>query len=442
MRRLIIVLLVIIVLALISPAITGSVAQEQFHRSLAELEKMIPGLAFEETQSDSGWFSSTNTQELVLMGMADDESGQDQRSGIFLYTEVFHGPLIFVMGDPDLPVISFGAAVTRSRISFIDEDEETVELPGGIYNRIAYDGSGSLSVIFDAMAEELPGQNGSGGATLNWEGAQLQVDYSSGIEHLESIGHIQPLVITSADGEFRLGEIKFDSSADYSEYDIWIGSSSTSIEELTIIGATADMPQSFSMKGMTLFAQNTLEQGRMTSKITLSIADLEMNGIADNSLQFAISANLDAETLKQMKDTLASQDLADPAAALALRGDGMGLVTAGLAVEISELQINTANGDAQMVFQLEIPPSDLTGEAAAMSAIFSMSADADLRISRSLFDYVLQSNPLMAPQMNALLMSGMLIEQGGQLTMVAIYDGGLLTVNGMPIPLPSRGIFY
>lgn len=436
MRRLIIALLVIIVLALVSPAITGSVAQEQFHRSLAELEEMMPGLVFEEIQADSGWFSSTSKQELVLAGMASGGSGQDQHSGIFLETEIFHGPLILGMGDADLPVFSFAAAVTRSRISFIDENEETVELPGGIYNEIAYDGSGSLSVIFYAMEEELPGKTGSGGATLNWDGAQLQVDYSSGIGHLESVGHVQPLVITSADGELRLGEIKFDSSADHSEYDIWIGNSTTSIEEMTVIGATADLPQSFSMKGMTLFGQNSLDQGRLTGNFNLSIADLEMNGIADNSVQFAMSANVDAETIKQLKNTLKGQNMGDPAAALALQNDGMGLVTAGLAVEISELQIKTANGDARILFQLEIPPSDLAGEAAAMNAIFSMSADADLRISRSLFDYVLQSNPLMAPQMNALLMSGMLIEQGEQLTMVAIYDGGLLTVNGMPIPLP------
>ena len=436
MRRLIIVLLVIIVLALVSPAITGSVAQEQFQRSLAELEEMMPGLIFEETQADSGWFSSTSTQELVLPGMADGGSGEDQRSGIFLETEIFHGPLILGIGDADLPAISFGAAVTRSRISFVDENEKTVKLPGGIYNVIAYDGSGSLSVFFDAMEEEFPGQTGSGRATLNWDGAQLQVDYSSGIEHVESFGHIQPLVITTADGEFRLGEIKFDSSADFSEYDIWIGNSTTSIEEMTVTGATANLPQSFSMNGMTLFGQNSLDDGRLTGNFKLSIADLEMNGIADNSVQFAMSANLDAETIKQLRNTLKGQRMGDPAAALALQSDGMGLVTAGLAVEISELQINTAKGDARILFQLEIPPSDLTGEAAAMSAIFSMSADADLRISRSLFDYVLQSNPLMAPQMNALLMSGMLIEQGEQLTMVAIYDGGLLTVNGMPIPLP------
>ena len=156
MRRLIIVLLVIIVLALVSPAITGSVAQEQFQRSLAELEEMMPGLIFEETQADSGWFSSTSTQELVLPGMADGGSGEDQRSGIFLETEIFHGPLILGIGDADLPAISFGAAVTRSRISFVDENEKTVKLPGGIYNVIAYDGSGSLSVFFDAMEEILP----------------------------------------------------------------------------------------------------------------------------------------------------------------------------------------------------------------------------------------------------------------------------------------------
>ena len=66
----------------------------------------------------------------------------------------------------------------------------------------------------------------------------------------------------------------------------------------------------------------------------------------------------------------------------------------------------------------------------------SMPPGGSLRISRSLFDFVSRSNPVMAQQMTALLQTGMLIDEGEQLTLEALYDGGLLTVNGMPIPLP------
>ena len=402
----------------------------------------MTGLVFEETQEESGWFGSANTQELVFKAMLIKEDGsvEDQHSGIFLETEIFHGPVIFGMGDPDLPAVSFGAAITRSRVSFIEGDEAPVELPGGIYNRISYDGSGSLSVIFESFSEEFGNKAAADSATITWEGGRLDVDYDTGLSHVEFVGLIRPLIVVSDDGEFRLGEINFESSTDYSDFGIWIGNSTTSIEELTVVGSAAGLRKAFSLKGMIVSGSSRIDQGRLTGKVTLSIADLEMDDFADNTVQFSMSVDADAETIGRLKESMSGRMSADPEMSLAVAKNmqevGMELLVRGLAFDISKLQINTAHGDARLVFQLEIPESELSGEAATMNALLSMSANSDLHISRSLFDYISQSNPLMAQQMMALLQTGMLIDQGEQLTMVAIYDGGLLTVNGMPIPLP------
>ncbi|MCH8929741.1 MAG: DUF945 family protein [Proteobacteria bacterium] len=442
MRRLLIVLLVIVVLVLASPALTRSGAEKQFHRSLADLEELVPGLLFEETQADSGWFKSVNTQELVFKDMliAEDGSVEDQHSGIFVETEIFHGPVIFGMGDPDMPAIDFALATTRTRVSYVDGDKEPVEFPGGIYNRISFDGSGSLSLVFESLSEEFSNKAADGGATITWEGAHLEVDYDAGLSHVETVGLIKPLSIVSADGEFRLGEISFSSSADYSDFGFWVGSSTTRVAALTVVESSAEIPTAFSLKGMTISGDSGIEQGRLTGSVTLSIADLEMNDIAGNSVQLAMSADIDAATVGRLKNALEEQDLANAEASAevpeALQDAGMELLAAGLTLEISELQINTAQGDARFVIRFEIPASDLSGEAAVMNAIFSMSAESSLQISRSLFDYVSRRNPVMAQQMTALLQTGMLIDEGEQLTLEALYDGGLLTVNGMPIPLP------
>ena len=436
------VLMMFVVLALVSPLLTGSLAGKQFYRSLADLEELVPGLLFEETQADSGWFKSVNTQELVFKDMlvAEDGSVADQHSGIFVATEIFHGPLIFGMGDPNMPAVSFAIAATRTRVSYVDGDKEPVEFPGGIYNRISFDGSGSLSLVFEALSEEFGNKAGDGGATITWEGAHLEVDYDAGLSHVETVGLIKPLSIVSADGEFRLGEISFSSSAEHSDFGFWVGSSTTRVEALTVVESSAEIPTAFSLKGMTISGDSGIEQGRLTGSVTLSIADLEMNDIAGNSVQLSMSADVDAATVGRLKNALEEQDLANAEASAevpaALQDAGMELLAAGLTLEISELQINTAQGDARFVIRFEIPASDLSGEAAVMNAIFSMSAESSLRISRSLFDFVSRSNPVMAQQMTALLQTGMLIDEGEQLTLEALYDGGLLTVNGMPIPLP------
>ncbi|MFB3064423.1 MAG: DUF945 family protein, partial [Gammaproteobacteria bacterium] len=182
------------------------------------------------------------------------------------------------------------------------------------------------------------------------------------------------------------------------------------------------------------------EQGRLTGSVNLSISDLEMNAIAGSSVQFAMTAEVDAATIGRLKNALETRNPANTEDSAEVPADlqdaGMDLLAAGLSLEISELQINTVQGDARFALRIDIPASDLSGEAVVMNALFSMSAESKLRISRSLFDFVSQSNPVMAPQMMALLLSGMLIDEGEQLTLMAIYDGGLLTVNGMPIPLP------
>lgn len=436
------VLMMFVVLALVSPLLTGSLAGKQFYRSLADLEELVPGLLFEETQADSGWFKSVNTQELVFKDMlvAEDGSVADQHSGIFVATEIFHGPLIFGMGDPNMPAVNFAIAATRTRVSYVDGDKEPVEFPGGIYNRISFDGSGSLSLVFETLSEEFGNKAADGGATITWEGAHLEVDYDAGLSHVETVGLIKPLSIVSADGEFRLGEISFSSSAEHSDFGFWVGSSTARVETLTVVESLAEIPTAFSLKGMTISADSGIEQGRLTGSVTLSIADLEMNDIAGNSVQLSMSADVDAATVGRLKNALEEQDLANAEASAevpaALQDAGMELLAAGLTLEISELQINTAQGDARFVIRFEIPASDLSGEAAVMNAIFSMSAESSLRISRSLFDFVSRSNPVMAQQMTALLQTGMLIDEGEQLTLEALYDGGLLTVNGMPIPLP------
>ena len=442
MRRLLVVFLIIVVLALVSPTLTRSVAQKQFHRSLADLEELVPGLLFEETQADSGWFKSVNTQELVFKNMliAQDGSVEDQHSGIFVETEIFHGPLIFGMGDSDLPAISFAAAITRSRVSYVDGDEEPVELPGGIYNRISYDGSGSLSLVFESLSEEFGKKAAAGGATITWEGAHLEVDYDAGLSHLESVGLIKPLRIASTDGELRIGEISFESTADYNDFGFWTGSSTTRVEELAVVGSSAEFPAAFSLQEMTMSGDSGIEQDRLTGSITLSIADLQINDIADSSVRFAMSAEVDAAIVGRLKNALEAQNPANAGVngevPAVLQDAGMEVLAAGVSFEISELQINTAQGDARFALRIDIPASDLSGQAAVINALFSMSAESSLRISRSLFDYVSGKNPAMAQQMTALLQAGMLIDEGEQLTMVAIYDGGLLTVNGMPIPLP------
>ena len=125
------VLMMFVVLALVSPLLTGSLAGKQFYRSLADLEELVPGLLFEETQADSGWFKSVNTQELVFKDMlvAEDGSVADQHSGIFVAPEIFRGPLIFGMGDPNMPPVSFAIAATRARLRYVSGANKPVHFP-------------------------------------------------------------------------------------------------------------------------------------------------------------------------------------------------------------------------------------------------------------------------------------------------------------------------
>ncbi len=443
MRRILIVLVVLVVLAMISPALTGSIAAKQYRSSLELVEEKLPGLEFEEVSYDRGWFSSKTRQELVFTDfqIGEDGSVSDQHSGIFLDTEILHGPLIMGTGDPHMPALSFGAVITRTTVTFAADGKDPFVLPGGIYHHIAFNGDSSLRFIFDQVSQKFGEEDERNAASFTWDGAQIDIRYDAGVTHIESEGSISPLSIEAPDGFIRLGEIRLYSSADYTDFGIWVGGSSVDLAEIIVSGKGSNGQERVAITGMSVSSDVRLEEDRYFAEVNLDIADLDFSEMQNTSLNLEMSArDLDAATLGQIQQFLANGNLAgeDTAAVLTfeLQQYGMTLLAKGLGLSISDLEVRTEQGDLVFALDIDIPESRLNGEAAAMNAMLSLSAKSTLRLDRSLYEHIARSNPLMQQQLDALLQSGMLIEEGERLVLSAEYGGGLLTVNGLPMPIP------
>ncbi len=65
-----------------------------------------------------------------------------------------------------------------------------------------------------------------------------------------------------------------------------------------------------------------------------------------------------------------------------------------------------------------------------------MTANADVRMPATLFEYM----QLMNPQAGTLVTMGFLQRDGDDFVMIAEYAQGLLNVNGAPMPIPMPGM--
>jgi hypothetical protein len=99
---------------------------------------------------------------------------------------------------------------------------------------------------------------------------------------------------------------------------------------------------------------------------------------------------------------------------------------------INSFDVRLPQGNWQSSLSLEWPASDPDEPFVLPSFLLRLDASADLRVSRAVYNDIVQA----MPDANYLLAAGFLQASGDELTMTANFSGGLLTVNGAPMPIP------
>ena len=154
----------------------------------------------------------------------------------------------------------------------------------------------------------------------------------------------------------------------------------------------------------------------------------EFSVVADISL-----ARADAAAIGALKAALEAQGAnPDPGQMFAAVEDDLKrLLASGLEMRFDQFDVTLPMGTVKTKLDFTVAEND-SATFDWTSLLLATKASADISVPEALVDMALQMNP----QAGAVVGMGFLQKSGDTYEMKALYEKGLLTINGAPMPIP------
>ncbi len=442
MKKVIIAVLVLLALVLlIMPGAVGVLAENQFRALSGNLDSEAPGLQLLIEDYERGWFSSRARYRLSLEQPVMEASLKevlDEFPGmpaLVNEAEIFHGPILFAALGREGVSLAPVLAQSFDEISIAPGDNELITLPARVITRLAIAGPHSNHISVARYQHAFDQAGGAG--TLTWGGMNLRTHFNAELNHVAVEGQIDSIDISSDKFLFRAGPVTVHSQNSLTEYGLWVGDG-----QLTWAGMRLDASDkaAFAMGELVAEADSNIKAGKMHQGLQVSLADISINGWQGGPGKLVFSAEkLDAKALGKLVDLLRQlawrdEKITSSAAVMPVVFPQIqALLAGGPQLAVPELSFGTADGVLSFTGELVFPES--TPEA-AFAFITGLTGNAQLRLPVALTDSMATLNPQAEAGLRALRNAGFLVSKGNELVLDAAVKGGLLTVNGQPIPLP------
>lgn len=437
MKRWIIVLLIALALILLlSPGIVGRLAEKSVDENLAWVDDENDDVVIESERFDRGWFSSEGRHRVSLregaasslLGFSVDPTG-GQAVALIIDTHFDHGLVpVTSMGREEGTLLP-SLASTVSTLQIDRGDGELVDLPGTVYSVIGLGGESTFRYLMES------GEQVAGNTSTAWSGADLTIAASPDHRVLSLVGSVLPLSVETYGVTTRVGGLNVDLEQDRSRYRFGIGSLELDVDSVSVHSSGT---QDSGFSRLELKTDSELEDNRVSGNGTLKLTEL----FVPNAGTFDVSADIelddiDAGALVAIGTALRNSNRGGYApgleAALPSIASQLEMLAArGGHFAINSFDVRLPQGNWQSSLSLEWPASDPDEPFVLPSFLLRLDASADLRVSRAVYNDIVQA----MPDANYLLAAGFLQASGDELTMTANFSGGLLTVNGAPMPIP------
>ena len=411
MRRIVLTLIVLIALACLAPKAFGLLVIGHHDRLVAGMAERLRGAELVAQETDSGWLTTrtrhrlrvTDPSSSLLIADLTGRPGIDGDPAIVVESRIAHGPWPLFEGKP-------GLARMHSRLS-IDIGGDLIPVPGGAVTDIALDGSGTSTMEFQRLDTTVEG----GASVLIWDGANLDVAFGPDLEHIESSGQVGSLTMLGPQGELRLGQAGIEGRSTATPYGFWAGSSRLTISDMSITAADGVVTRA---DDLVLDIDVTLDGETVGHRVNMTI-----DGLRSDEVDGAI--RLSAQTEGLSGPALGRINQAETANAV----DFLSILGPGSAVRVEDFTVRTDQGELAFTGRCRVPEDAiLSGETADL--LTSLAGEARLTISAGMLSGGQGS------QYEPLLATGYLkrAEDGSVFADVRI-GSGLMTVNGLPMPL-------
>lgn len=423
MRKLILLIVVVAAALLLAvPRIVGALAQRQVDDYVASLNSAAAtgsGPQITAHSYDRGWFEAHSSQRIAL-----NEGSDDAPVFLVVDSRIEHG-LILDDSSPGL-----GLAEVFSRFSLVDEDER-VELPLTATTRIHLNGAASSFV----SGETIDHRFDESGSRLRWDGGEMRLDIGAGGSSIAATGSFGQLQIDQDENSLTFGPMQLAGDQRLSTHQLWLGASNLSIEKFAVADPATG---SFQVEDFDFFSDARLDGERLAYAFVAEAARITTPEFDDGQLRISMElSDLHAELAAGLRDKYARQDSVAAASGpgwAEIEADMLDLLAQGGRLDIEKFFIATEDGRLDASAQLVVA-SD-AGAPVLVELLMALKGEIDLVVSKALLAAAAENNPQLAQAASMLFKAGYLLEENDDFVLKAAYTGGLLTINGLPLPLP------
>ena len=436
MKRWLVILLVLLALILLlSPGIVGRLAEQSIDSNLGYVEAENPDLRIESERFDRGWFSSEGRHRVsirpgavteLIGGDADPADGESIT--LVIDTRFDHGLVPITSLGRAEGTLRPGLASTVSTLKMERGDGAVVDLPGTVYSFMGLDGESTFHFLMDA------GEQLAGNTRTRWNGADLTVQSSADRSQVSMRGTILPASIESYGVTTHIGEVDIDLDQDRGRFRFGIGSLALNVDSFSVQSSGT---QDSGFSRLELVTDSELDGNRVSGSGRLDLDGLFLQDIGDVDVSSAfVLDDVDVESLVAITAAIRNENINTLGNNLpSIEGQLRQIAARGGRVAINSLDVELPQGSWQSSLSVEWPEGDESAAFSLPSFLLRLEAAATVRLSRTLYDDIVQQFPDAA----YLLATGMLQPMGDDLTMAASFSGGLLKVNGAPMPIPLGG---
>lgn len=460
-------LLALAVILLVSPGVVGRMAENIVEQNSAHTASSVSnsGVTYASESFERGWFTSHSVDRLTITDPAAvaelidalSLDSADELPSVVISTRLDHGlvPLTSLgrAGGSLAPAL----ARTVSSVSIEGTNGERIEVPNDVFGHIGLGGTfysqyllegGSIDLKDAIMAfedgaarlgltvelpdelDDLDAMQSELGMTLQW--GDIEIDSALEPDNGRAIvsGRGDGWSVESNDGSVRVGAFDFDTDQTPNAYGIGTGTFNFDIESVEV--REGSTPMTFGP--ISIEGSSSANGDRVSGDTQLYFAASEIPGVGSGSVTMDISlTDVDAQSMKSITDKLNTMDddISEQEIYAILEPDLKTVLSSGFGLDFKQLDIEIPQGKIASAISLSVPETDASTFSWA-GVLQAMSGSANVSIPSELMDMALAMNP----QAQMVVGMGFLQKNGDVYEMEALYEKGLLTVNGAPIPVP------
>jgi len=444
-KKVVVLIIVLAVLLLGTPAVIGGLAEKAVSENLSwAADSVSEGDVSVVVESfEGGWFTSYGVQRIRVTdvsGLPMNDLSQLEStmadilsSGsipeLVIETRLDHGLVPFTSLSAERGSLKPGLGVAHSTLH-LEVDGERSTLPGAVVSHVGLGGS----IVSEYKLEA--GSTVDDDETIAWGDVSVEVLTNARTGRIAIDSRSDGLTVDSPDDNVRFDSMVITIDQQPTGYGLYVGSMDIRLDKLFV--STRELPTPIEFNAVRVTSESSSSGDVLTADARVEMAAFGLPEVGDMSvvMDFAMGG-LEGPAFNNLVNTVNAADESLPGDALyvMMKADLERLFERGFRFDIRALDVDLAAGGLDTVATVTVPgtgTTDLDWPAIANS----VEANADLSVEQGLMDYVLA----LQPQANALIAMGMLKREGDAYMMNAAYKQGLVTVNGAPMPIPIPGI--